>query len=104
MENIKTPVLRVENLAISYKMRKGEVSAVRDVSFEIYRGEALGLVGESGCGKSTVAFGIVNFLDRNGRILNGSILFQGRELRGRSEEELRRLRGNQISMVYQDPL
>ena len=104
MKNIKTPVLRVENLAISYKMRKGDVSAVRDVSFEIYRGEALGLVGESGCGKSTVAFGIVNFLDRNGRILNGSILFQGRELRGRSEEELRRLRGNQISMVYQDPL
>ena len=104
MENIKTPILRVENLAISYKMRKGEVPAVRDVSFEIHRGEALGLVGESGCGKSTVAFGVVNFLDRNGRILNGSILFQGRELRGRSEEELRRLRGNQISMVYQDPL
>lgn len=104
MENIKTPVLKVENLAISYKMRRGEVPAVRDVSFEIHRGETLGLVGESGCGKSTVAFGIVNFLDRNGSILNGSILFQGQELQGRSEEELRRLRGNQISMVYQDPL
>jgi len=104
MENIKTPVLKVENLAISYKMRRGEVPAVRDVFFEIHRGETLGLVGESGCGKSTVAFGIVNFLDRNGSILNGSILFQGRELQGRSEEELRRLRGNQISMVYQDPL
>ncbi|KKL81642.1 hypothetical protein LCGC14_1992700, partial [marine sediment metagenome] len=75
MENIKTPVLKVENLAISYKMRRGEVPAVRDVSFEIHPGETLGLVGESGCGKSTVAFGIVNFLDRNGSILNGSILF-----------------------------
>ena len=104
MENIKTPVLKVENLAISYKMRRGEVPAVRDVSFEIHAGETLGLVGESGCGKSTVAFGIVNFLDRNGSILNGSILFQGQELQGQSEEELRRLRGNQISMVYQDPL
>ncbi|GAI77753.1 unnamed protein product, partial [marine sediment metagenome] len=103
-ENIKTPVLKVENLAISYKMRRGEVPAVRDVSFEIHPGETLGLVGESGCGKSTVAFGIVNFLDRNGSILNGRILFQGQELQGRSEEELRRLRGNQISMVYQDPL
>ena len=104
MEDIETPILQVENLAISYEMRKGKVSAVRNVSFEIHRGEALGLVGESGCGKSTVAFGVVNFLDRNGRIDNGSILFQGQELRGRSKEELRRLRGNQISMVYQDPL
>jgi len=104
MENLGTPVLQVKNLAISYQMRKSVVSAVRDVSFEIHRGEALGLVGESGCGKSTVAFGVVNFLDRNGRIDNGSILFQGQELRGRSSEELRRLRGDQISMVYQDPL
>lgn len=100
---VKTPVLRVDHLAISYATRQGDVQAVCDVSFEIQQGETLGIVGESGCGKSTVAFGIVNFLGRNGRIVVGSILFQGQELRARSEEELRQLRGNQIAMVYQDP-
>ncbi len=101
---IQTPILKVENLAISYETRKGDVQAVRDVSFEINRGEAHGIVGESGCGKSTIAFGIVNFLGRNGKIVNGSILFQGQELRGRPESELRHLRGDQIAMVYQDPM
>ncbi len=101
---IQTPILKVENLAISYETRKGDVQAVRDVSFEINRGEAHGIVGESGCGKSTIAFGIVNFLGRNGKIVSGSILFQGQELRGREESELRRLRGDQIAMVYQDPM
>jgi peptide/nickel transport system ATP-binding protein len=100
----KTPVLNVEDLAISYETRKGDIPAVRDVSFEIQRGEAHGIVGESGCGKSTVAFGIVNFLGRNGKIVNGHILFQGQDLVGRSQEELRRIRGDQISMVYQDPM
>jgi peptide/nickel transport system ATP-binding protein len=100
----QTPVLDVRNVAISYKTRYGDVPAVRDVSFDIQRGEAHGIVGESGCGKSTVAFGIVNFLGRNGMIANGQILFQGRDLVGRSQEELRRIRGDQIAMVYQDPM
>lgn len=98
------PILRVKDLAIAYETRKGDVAAVRNVSFEIRRGETLGIVGESGCGKSTVAFGIVNFLGRNGRIINGQIIFQGQNLVGRSEEELRRLRGDRIAMVYQDPM
>jgi len=98
------PVLEVRNLAISYETRTGDVPAVRDVSFGIERGEAHSIVGESGCGKSTIAFGIVNFLGRNGRIVDGSILFQGQELVGRSEEDLRRIRGDQIAMVYQDPM
>ncbi|NJO07344.1 MAG: ATP-binding cassette domain-containing protein [Chloroflexaceae bacterium] len=98
------PVVKVEHLAISYETRAGEVRAVRDVSFEIYRGETLGIVGESGCGKSTVAFGMVNYLGRNGKIAGGNIYFQGQSLVGRSAEELRRLRGDQIAMVYQDPM
>ncbi len=100
----QTPVLDVRDLAVSYETRRGDVPAVRDVTLDIERGQAHSIVGESGCGKSTVAFSIVNFLGRNGKIVDGSILFQGRELIGRSEEELRRIRGDQIAMVYQDPM
>jgi peptide/nickel transport system ATP-binding protein len=101
---IQSPVLKVENVAISYETRYGDVEAVRQVSFEAYRATTFGIVGESGCGKSTVAFGIVDFLGPNGKIVGGSIKFQGRELVGRSRKELRTLRGDQIAMVYQDPM
>ncbi|HLF90217.1 MAG TPA: ABC transporter ATP-binding protein [Anaerolineales bacterium] len=101
---MQQPVIKVENLGIAYETRAGDVHAVRDVSFEIYRGETLGIVGESGCGKSTVAYGLVNYLGKNGKIARGDIYFQGQSLVGRSPEELRKLRGDQISMVYQDPM
>src|SRR5678815_718729 len=81
------PVVKVDHLAIAYETRKGDVRAVRDVSFEIHRGETLGLVGESGCGKSTVAYGLVNYLGRNGKIAGGDIIFQGQSLVNRSQEE-----------------
>jgi peptide/nickel transport system ATP-binding protein len=98
------PIIKVDHLAIAYETRKGDVNAVRDVTFDIHRGETLGLVGESGCGKSTVAYGLVNYLGRNGKIVKGDIVFQGESLVERSPHELRRLRGDQISMVYQDPM
>ncbi len=102
--NNSPPVLKIEELAVSYKVRGGEVDAVQNVTFEICRGETFGVVGESGCGKSTVAWSIVNFLGANGYVKHGSIKFQGQELVGKTGEELRRLRGDQIAMVYQDPM
>jgi peptide/nickel transport system ATP-binding protein len=98
------PVLKVDDLAVAYKVRGGEVEAVQNVSFVIHRGEALGIVGESGCGKSTVAWAIVNFLGNNGYVKRGSIKFMGQELVSKTGEELRQLRGDQIAMVYQDPM
>jgi peptide/nickel transport system ATP-binding protein len=98
------PVLRLDGVSVAYKIRGGEIEAVQDVSFDIQRGETYGIVGESGCGKSTVAWAIVNFLGANGYVKRGSIRFQGQELVGVAGEELRRLRGDQIAMVYQDPM
>jgi peptide/nickel transport system ATP-binding protein len=98
------PVLKLEDVAVAYKVRGGEIEAVQNVSFEIKRGETHGIVGESGCGKSTVAWAIVNFLGANGYVKRGSIKFQGQDLVGKSGEELRQLRGDQIAMVYQDPM
>ncbi len=98
------PILQVSDLAVAYGVRGGEIEVVDSVSFEIHQGESLGLVGESGCGKSTVAWAIVHFLGANGRIKRGQIRFQGQDLVDRSPQELRALRGNQIAMVYQDPM
>jgi peptide/nickel transport system ATP-binding protein len=104
MSDTAPPVLDVNDLAVAYKVRSGEVVAVHDVSFTIRRGETYGLVGESGCGKSTIAWAIVNFLGQNGYVKRGSIIFQGQELVGQQGETLRQLRGSQIAMVYQDPM
>ncbi|MEE8381706.1 MAG: ABC transporter ATP-binding protein [Thermodesulfobacteriota bacterium] len=97
-------VLNVTDLSVSYETRKGDVQAIRGVSFKVHRNETVGLVGESGCGKSTTAFSIVGFLGRNGKVVGGSIQFQGQEITGCSQNELQKLRGNQITMVYQDPM
>lgn len=100
----QSPVLQAEDVAIAYKVRGGEIEAVQNVTFDIHRGESFGIVGESGCGKSTMAWAIVNFLGANGYVKRGSIKFQGQELVGKTGEELRKLRGDQIAMVYQDPM
>ena len=97
-------VLDIEHLGIAYETRKGDVQAVTDVTFRIREGETVGLVGESGCGKSTIAFGIVNHLGSNGKITEGRIRFQGTDLVGLSQSELKEVRGDRIAMVFQDPM
>ena len=98
------PVLELRNVAISYFVRAGEMKVVPNISFKLGQGEALGLVGESGCGKSTVAFAVMQYLGTVGRITNGQVLFEGKDLAKMSPAELRAIRGRKISMVYQDPM
>lgn len=98
------PILECENLSISYYTRQGEIPAVVDFNLRVMPGEAIGVVGESGCGKSTVALAIMRYLGRNGRIVSGSLRFKGRDMTTMSDEELRQLRGSQIAMVYQEPM
>jgi ABC-type glutathione transport system ATPase component len=98
------PVLELDNVRISYFTRAGEINVVPGVSFRLAQGEAIGLVGESGCGKSTVAFSIMKYLGGAGRLTGGRILFEGRDMAKMSEEELRKLRGQRMAMVYQDPM
>ena len=103
-QTARTPILNVENLEVTYSTRLGPVKAVRDVSFEIRPGDAMGLVGESGCGKSTLAFAIMNHVSRNANVTGGRILFRGEDIVLKSGRQLNRIRGNQIAMVYQDPV
>ena len=97
-------VLDIERLGVSYFTRAGAVPAVTDFSLRMRAGEAVGLVGESGCGKSTVAMAIMRYMGRNGAITAGAIRFRGRDLLALSGEAMRRLRGAEIAMVYQEPM
>jgi peptide/nickel transport system ATP-binding protein len=98
------PILECRNLSISYAGRAGDVPAVIDFNLELMRGEAHGLVGESGCGKSTIALAIMRYLGRAGRVVGGRILFGGRDLLGMKGAELRAIRGGAIAMIYQEPM
>jgi oligopeptide transport system ATP-binding protein len=99
-----SPLLAVEGLAVRFRTRRGTVYAVNGVSFGIEAGETLGLVGESGCGKSVTALALLGILPRAARVASGSVRFQGRELLGQSERDWRRVRGREIAMVFQDPM
>jgi len=98
------PILEIDNLSISFFTRLREIPAVMDFSCTVQPGEAMGLVGESGCGKSTVALGVMQDLGVNGRITGGSIRFKGRDLNEMSAEELRHIRGSEIAMIYQESM
>jgi oligopeptide/dipeptide ABC transporter ATP-binding protein len=92
------------NLDIKYHTRQATLTAVRHVNFEVGRGQIVGLVGESGCGKSTIASAVMRLLPPNGEISGGEMLFKGRDLSRMSEEEMQWIRGREISMIFQDPM
>jgi len=96
--------LEVDALCTHFFTKAGAVKAVDGVSFSVGKGEVLGLVGESGSGKSVTGFSVIGLVDPPGRVVGGSIRFQGRELVGLADEEMRRLRGSKIAMIFQDPM
>lgn len=98
-------LLEIKDLAIHYVTEEGTVRAVEDMNLEVGKGETLGLVGETGAGKTTTALGIMQLVpDPPGKIVNGEILFEGEDLLKKNKNDLRKIRGNKISMIFQDPM
>jgi peptide/nickel transport system ATP-binding protein len=106
MSDAKTmqPLLRVEKLRVEFPTRRGTLVAVDDISFHIDEGEVLGVVGESGAGKSLTGAAIIGLLEPPGRVAGGQIIFDGKRIDNIGQEKMRRLRGDQIAMIFQDPL
>ena len=99
----RKPLLEVRNLKTYFYTEDGVVSAVDGVNFEVYPGEVLGIVGESGCGKSVTSLSIMRLIAPPGKITEGEILFGGKNLLDLSESEMTKVRGNKISMIFQQP-
>lgn len=97
-------LLEVDKVKIAFKADKEEIVSVEEVSFTINPGETIGIVGESGCGKSVTSLSIMGLLGKNGRVANGQILFGEEDLANVSEQRLREIRGNEISMIFQEPM
>jgi len=101
----KNPLLEIRDLTIHFFTEEGVVRAVENVSFEIYPGEILGLVGESGCGKTVTGLSLLRLIPiPPGRVVNGDILFDGRSLLNLEEKEMEKVRGNDIAMIFQEPM
>lgn len=97
-------LLKVENLKTSFFTQFGEVQAVGGVSFDLAHGEVLGIVGESGCGKSVTMMSIMKLLDDNGKVKEGTVNFEGKDITKLSEDAMCKVRGNDIAMIFQDPM
>jgi oligopeptide/dipeptide ABC transporter ATP-binding protein len=101
---VSDALLKVEDLQVRFGAQRGVVHAVNGISFEIRPGETLGIVGESGCGKSVTSLAILGILARNGRVTQGRAVFEGQDLIGMDDAELRRIRGKEVAMIFQDPM
>jgi len=103
-ERAPEPLLSVRDLRVEFGTRRGTVHAVNGISFDVAAGETLGIVGESGCGKSVTSLALLGILARSGRVVSGTADFGGRDLLRLSDRELRRVRGRDIAMIFQDPM
>jgi len=101
---LTVPLLEIDGLRTQFSTEDGVVRAVNDIGFSLQQGETLGLVGESGCGKSVTALSIMGLLPRIGRVVGGSVRFESRDLLALSEREMRQIRGNRIGMIFQEPM
>src|SRR5882757_9788167 len=98
------PLLELKNLNIAFNTDRGQVRPVRDVSYSIYPGQTMAVVGESGCGKSVTALSILRLIPSPpGKVLSGEVLLEGRDLLKLSEAEMRQVRGRDIAMIFQEP-
>jgi peptide/nickel transport system ATP-binding protein len=100
---VALPLLDVSDLTVEFSTRRGIVKAVRHVNLSVAKGETLGIVGESGSGKSVTSYAVMRILDRAGRIAEGSVIFSGIDVKGATEEQMRDLRGREVSMIFQNP-
>ena len=103
MEDNKN-LVEVKNLEVSFFTYAGEVKAVRGISYNLKPGEVMGIVGESGSGKSVSSYGLMGIIPEPGKVIGGRILFEGRDVTAMSEKELLKIRGKDISMIFQDPM
>jgi peptide/nickel transport system ATP-binding protein len=105
IERERKPILQIKDLVVEFKTEKGIIRAVDGISFDVMESEPIGIVGESGCGKSVTALSILKLIpDPPGRIVSGSIILDGVEIVSHPEEQMRRLRGNAASMIFQEPM
>lgn len=101
---MNTELLKLKNLSVDYKVKGGYLSAVKDVSFSINKGEIFAVVGESGCGKSTIAHSILRLLPEHNEVIKGNIFFKGEDLNKYTDKQLESIRGKEIGMIFQNPL
>lgn len=102
--NRQPPVLEVKGLTTEFRGRKSAVTVVDGIDFTVQRGETLGIVGESGCGKSVTSLSIMRLLGKNGKVVAGRVLFEGKDTLQLEEKEMRAIRGNRLAMIFQEPM
>jgi len=101
---VQTPVLEVKNLETTFHTNAGPVRAVNNVSYKIERGQTLGIVGESGCGKSVTSYSLMRLIEKPGKITNGQVLLNGRDLLKLQENDMEEVRGGEMAMIFQEPM